>query len=80
METLIRRCAGLDVHQASVVACVRCIDEHGELQQETVTFGATTPQLLKLFDWLSRWGSDASGDGVDRGVLETGLLLARKRV
>jgi transposase len=56
METLIRRCAGLDVHQASVVACVRCIDEHGELQQETVTFGATTPQLLKLFDWLSRWG------------------------
>ena len=56
METLIRRCAGLDVHQASVVACVRCIDEHGELRQETVTFGTTTPQLLELFDWLSRWG------------------------
>jgi transposase len=54
METLVRRCAGLDVHEASVVACTRCVDEHGELHQETVTFGTTTPELLKLWDWLER--------------------------
>jgi len=61
METLIRRCAGLDVHQASVVACVRCVDEHGELQQVTETFGTTTPRLLELFDWLERWGVTVVG-------------------
>ena len=55
METLTRRCAGLDVHQASVVACVRCIDDHGELRQETRTFGTTTSQLTVLLDWLASW-------------------------
>jgi transposase len=53
VETMIRRCAGLDVHQASVVACVRSIDQDGALQQTTMTFGTTTPQLLQLLDWLS---------------------------
>ncbi len=52
METLIRRCAGLDVHKASVVACVRVIDENGELQSLTQSFGTTTSDLLKLNDWL----------------------------
>ena len=52
METLIRRCAGLDVHKASVVACVRVIDENGELLLVTQSFGTTTGDLLKLNDWL----------------------------
>ena len=52
METLIRRCAGLDVHKASVVACARVIDENGELQSHTQSFGTTTSDLLKLNDWL----------------------------
>jgi transposase len=52
VETLIRRCAGLDVHKASVVACVRVIDENGELQSLTQSFGTTTSDLLKLNDWL----------------------------
>ena len=52
METLIRRCAGLDVHKASVVACARVIDENGELQSYTQSFGTTTSDLLKLNDWL----------------------------
>lgn len=52
METLIRRCAGLDVHKASVVACVRVIDDNGELLSLTQTFGTTTGDLLKLNDWL----------------------------
>ena len=52
METLIRRCAGLDVHKASVVACVRVIDDNGELLSFTQSFGTTTGDLLKLNDWL----------------------------
>ena len=52
METLIRRCAGLDVHKATVVACVRVIDENGELLSFTQSFGTTTSDLLKLNDWL----------------------------
>jgi transposase len=52
METIIRRCAGLDVHKKSVVACVRVIDDNGELQSLTQSFGTTTSDLLKLNDWL----------------------------
>jgi transposase len=55
VETLIRRCAGLDVHKASVVACVRVIDENGELLSVTESFGTTTSDLLKLNDWLSSY-------------------------
>lgn len=55
METLIRRCAGLDVHKASVVACVRVIDENGELLTFTQSFGTTTSDLLKLNDWLASY-------------------------
>ena len=53
METVIRRCAGLDVHKASVVACVRVIDENGELHSTTQSFGTTTSDLLQLHDWLA---------------------------
>jgi transposase len=52
LETIVRRCAGLDVHKASVVACVRVIDDNGELQSFTQSFGTTTSDLLKLNDWL----------------------------
>jgi transposase len=56
VETLVRRCAGLDVHKASVVACVRVIDENGELLTFTQSFGTTTSDLLKLNDWLASYG------------------------
>jgi transposase len=52
METVVRRCAGLDVHKASVVACVRIVDGNGELLLQTQTFGATVGELMKLNDWL----------------------------
>lgn len=56
METVIRRCAGLDVHKASIVAAVRVIDENGELESVTQRFGTTVPDLLQLNDWLSTFG------------------------
>lgn len=55
MELLYRRCAGLDVHQDSVVACARVVDEHG-LVEEVRTFETTTKGLLALSDWLKEEG------------------------
>jgi transposase len=52
MEVLYPRCAGLDVHKKTVVACVR-IMEGGPPQSEIRTFGTTTADLLNLSAWLS---------------------------
>lgn len=51
MEVLYPCCAGLDVHKASVTACVRVV-EGAEVAQEIRTFGTTTKALLELSDWL----------------------------
>lgn len=52
MEVLHPCCAGLDVHQKTVVACVRRVTGGGRARQEVRTFGTTTPELLELADWL----------------------------
>ncbi len=53
MEVLYTSCCGLDVHQATVVACVRRAGK-GRRRASTVrTFGATTAELLRLADWLT---------------------------
>jgi len=54
METLVQRCAGLDVHKDTVVACVR-ITGKDDVQEHLHTFGTTTAELLALADWLARW-------------------------
>lgn len=52
METLHHICAGLDIHKDSVVACVRT--QHGrDVTTATATFGKTTDELVRLFDWLA---------------------------
>src|ERR1035438_9786890 len=56
LRTMVRRCAGLDVHKESVVACARVIDDNGELQLSTQTFGTTMSDLLVLGDWLASHG------------------------
>jgi len=55
MEVLYRRCAGLDVHKDTVVACARLVTER-EVVQEVETFGTTTQGLLALADWLAARG------------------------
>ncbi len=55
MEVLHRRCAGLDVHKETVVACVRILHA-GRLRQEVRTFQTTTEGLLELADWLAQNG------------------------
>ena len=52
VETLIERCAGLDVHKDTVVACVRLPRAGGQRQVDIRSFGTTTGQLLELRDWL----------------------------
>ena len=54
MDVVITRCAGLDVHQATVVATIRVPNEHGGRQIVTETFGTMTADLLALRDWLRR--------------------------
>ena len=45
MEVVYRRCAGLDVHKETVVACVM-IREGEKLQKEIRTFRTMTTDLL----------------------------------
>jgi transposase len=52
METLVERCAGLDVHKNTVVACLRLPGHKGKRQVVHRRFATTTPQLLALRDWL----------------------------
>lgn len=55
MEVLHPRCAGLDVHKDSVVACARIVTAQG-VEQHVETFGTTTSTLLALSDWLTEYG------------------------
>jgi transposase len=52
MEPLLERCAGLDVHKKTVVACRIIPREDGGWHSETRTFQTTTGALLHLADWL----------------------------
>lgn len=56
MEVLYARCAGLDVHQKSVVACVRIHGPDGRAKTETRTFATDTLALLELSAWLEETG------------------------
>ena len=51
MKVLNRRCAGLDVHKAEVVACARVFAGR-KVVQEVRRFGTTTRELMALGDWL----------------------------
>lgn len=52
MQVVHARCAGLDVHKKTVVACARLVSPDGTLTTHTRTFGTTTKALLELVAWL----------------------------
>jgi transposase len=52
MEVLYPRCAGLDVHAASVTACAR-IAAGAQISYEHLTVATTTRGLLELDEWLT---------------------------
>ncbi len=55
MEVLYPRCAGLDVHKATVVAAVRLV-AGANVVREVRTFATTTAGLLELAAWLAENG------------------------
>ena len=55
MEVLYPRCAGLDVHKATVVAAVRLV-AGGKVVREVRTFATTTAGLLELAEWFAESG------------------------
>src|SRR3989442_4258143 len=55
MDVIHPKCAGLDVHKDSVVACAR-IGTGPKIAREVKTFGTTTRDLLALADWLTARG------------------------
>ena len=70
MEVLNPRCAGLDVHKATVVAAVRLV-AGGKVVREVRTFATTTAGLLELAAWLAENGCthvvmEATGSTVSR--------------
>jgi transposase len=54
MDVLYPRCAGLDVHKDTVVACVRCVSP--PVHREVRSFATTTRGLLALAEWLAAQG------------------------
>ena len=59
MQLLYRRCAGLDVHQKTVVACMRWM-QGARIEKEVRTFATTVPGLLELLQWLQSHGCEAA--------------------
>jgi transposase len=55
MEVIHPRCAGLDVHKDTVVACARLAADD-RVSRETTTFDTTTSGLLSLLAWLGEHG------------------------
>jgi len=55
MELLHPKCAGLDVHQHTVVACARTA-AGASVTHDVQTFRTTTEGLLTLSDWLTTHG------------------------
>ena len=56
MEILLDRCAGLDVHKKTVVACARLAAPDGAVSEQVRTFATATADLLELADWLASLG------------------------
>src|SRR5262245_34062609 len=52
MRVLHHRCAGLDVHKETVVACVLATQPDGSARSEVRTFGTMTADLTALSAWL----------------------------
>jgi transposase len=55
LDAILERCAGLDVHQETVVACVMYGSLEKKPKQDIQTFSTTTKGLLELHDWLHQF-------------------------
>lgn len=67
MSVLYTRCAGLDVHKETVVACLMLTAPSGKTTREVRTFATTTLGLQTMADWL------ASHEVTHVGMESTGI-------
>jgi transposase len=68
MDIIFDNVAGLDVHQKTIMVCVRKIQPQGGTLEQVRTFGTMTRDLLELSDWLA-------SEGVTHVAMEsTGVL------
>jgi len=68
MDTIYRNVAGLDVHQKTIVVCVRKVLPDGGSKEEVNQFGTMTSDLLRMSEWLA-------SEGVTHVAMEsTGVL------
>ncbi|MCE3201782.1 transposase [Paenibacillus sonchi] len=56
MDAIRERCAGLDIHQETVVVCLLSGPLEKRPRSVTETFGTTTRELLRLQEWLEQQG------------------------
>ena len=58
MRVHLQQVGSVDAHKKTAVATRMRVNEKevDGLESETETFGTTTPDLLKLHDWLQEWG------------------------
>jgi transposase len=56
MEAIVECCAGLDVHQATVVACLNSGPGNKRSRKQVRTFGTTRTDLEAMRTWLSESG------------------------
>jgi hypothetical protein len=79
METLYERCAGLDVHKDTVVACVR-IATGRSAQRGVKTFATRAARVKEVGagDWLSFWKATPQKVGsLIRGVVGSAPFCLR---
>lgn len=56
LDTLYKRCAGLDVHSETIVACALVGESEADMETETETFPTLTKDLFRLLKWLEEKG------------------------
>ena len=56
MDVLYLRCAGIDVHKRSAVVTVGWVDDQGQRQKQTRTYGTMSGDIERLRQWLVERG------------------------
>jgi len=56
MQVVYERCAGLDVHKRTVVACAITPNADGQPQKDRQTFSTMTVEICQMRDWLKSLG------------------------
>ena len=56
MELQMKCACGLDVHQATAVACLLTVQGNGKVKKQIRAFGTTTRELVGLREWLQAEG------------------------